>query len=68
MGTERETNRKNSAGMKCADLLAHVSNANKCKFLLSSSVTVSVRFLSPGTFFETNFYGSAQMLMAPFVH
>lgn len=45
MGTERETNRKNSAGMKCADLLAHVSNANKYKFLLSSSVTVSVRFL-----------------------
>ena len=31
MGTERETNRKNSTGMKCADL--YVSYANKDKFL-----------------------------------
>ena len=44
MGTERETDRKNSTGIKCADLHVHVSNVNKYKFLSMEGVTVSVFF------------------------
>ena len=41
VGTERETNRKNSTGTKRTDLHVHVSNAIDDKFLLVEYVTVN---------------------------
>ena len=51
VGTERETNRKNSAGVKCTDL--HVPNANKYKFLSVEGVTLSVRLFEKGRLLGT---------------